>query len=96
MSSLMLGQSMPSASFLAMQNRGVADTPDGYAGSSKRNIGYFTFTFKIHGNPSRNIMKQYEILSNVEEVFYLQQQRWRLADCRRIQDIPGGFCRKEE
>lgn len=53
--------------------------PEGCEGSSKSYTEYPTLPLKIYGIPNRNIMRQPEILSDVEkEIFYLQHHRWSL------------------
>lgn len=49
--------------------------PEGSAGSGKSYIEYLTLPLRMYRIPNRNIMRQSEILSDVEkeEVFYLQR-----------------------
>lgn len=65
----MRGQSILSKFADNAELGGVADTPEGCAGSSKKYVEYLTMHLKIYGNPNRNI-----ILSDdeKEEVFYFK------------------------
>lgn len=73
----MKGQSVLCKSADNAKLGGVADTPKGCAGSSKRYVEYLTLHLKIYGNPNRNIISSdYE----KEEVFYFQHPKWRFTN----------------